>query len=345
MKDLISDPQLATAKATVRAHYARMAEATPDSVEAILGETIASTAKLRFYHPWNEQVGPSGAAAFWRPFLESFSRVQRREDIFFAGENEIDGFQSVWVCSMGHLMGLFDHDWLGIPATRRIAMLRYCEFSRIEGGQIVEQAFFCDILHVMQQAGCYPLPPQTAAHLVQPGPMTHDGLIFDDRPAEEGQETLALINAMISDIAANSNTGPGSVPRDPSPQAELRRCWSEDMLWWGPAGIGSTYTIDRYVEQHQAPFRVHCTDRAFHGHLCRMAEGHYGGFFGWPNLSVRNLGGYLGLPAGNLADMRVIDIYRRQGDKLAENWIFIDMLHFLKQQGLDVLGRMDSLKG
>jgi hypothetical protein len=35
--------------------------------------------------------------------------------------------------------------------------------------------------------------------------------------------------------------------------------------------------------------------------------------------------------------MRVVDLYRRGGDKLAENWIFIDILHFLKQQGVDLL--------
>jgi hypothetical protein len=43
------------------------------------------------------------------------------------------------------------------------------------------------------------------------------------------------------------------------------------------------------------------------------------------------------------ADMRVVDVYRREGDKLAENWIFIDILHYLNMQGLDVLGRMASL--
>ena len=37
--------------------------------------------------------------------------------------------------------------------------------------------------------------------------------------------------------------------------------------------------------------------------------------------------------------MRVVDIYRRDGDKLAENWIFIDILHFLDMQGLNVLQR------
>ena len=36
-------------------------------------------------------------------------------------------------------------------------------------------------------------------------------------------------------------------------------------------------------------------------------------------------------------DMRVIDIYRREGNKLSENWVFIDFLHFWKMQGIDIL--------
>lgn len=40
------------------------------------------------------------------------------------------------------------------------------------------------------------------------------------------------------------------------------------------------------------------------------------------------------------ADMRVVDTYRRDGDKLAENWVFIDLLHWLSMQGLDVLQRL-----
>ena len=39
------------------------------------------------------------------------------------------------------------------------------------------------------------------------------------------------------------------------------------------------------------------------------------------------------------ADMRVIDIYRRDGEKLTENWIFIDLLHFWNQLGVDFLAR------
>jgi len=47
-------------------------------------------------------------------------------------------------------------------------------------------------------------------------------------------------------------------------------------------------------------------------------------------------------PSEQRSDMRVVDIYRRDGDKIAENWVFIDMLHFLKMQGIDVLSSLNS---
>lgn len=325
---------LQAAKATVQALYTALAGASPDTVGDIIATAVSPDYIWRGMHPFHEQSGAAAVAAtFWTPFLTSMSRVQRREDIFFAGQNEMDGFTSVWTVSMGHLMGLFDAPWLGIPATGKMVFLRYAEFNKVEGGVITETALFCDILHLMMQAGLQPLPPQTGAHLVQPGPMTHDGLLHGPQQAGEGEATLTLINRMIGDINTHQ--------RFQTPQEELAECWHDDMIWWGPAGIGATFTIDRYVEQHQRPFRTQITDRVFNGHLCRMAEGTYGGFFGWPNLTLTNSGGYMGMTVSNTrADMRVVDIYRRNGDKLAENWIFIDMLHFLNMQGLDVLGRM-----
>lgn len=47
-------------------------------------------------------------------------------------------------------------------------------------------------------------------------------------------------------------------------------------------------------------------------------------------------------PTGKRSEFRVIDIYRRDGDKLAENWIFIDLLNFWNQQGVDFLGNANS---
>ena len=315
-------------------YYSALSSVKESDIANTLSEFCAEDYLWRGFHPFDELRGTHDVAqAFWRPLKQSLGNMQRRMDVFMAGKNEMDGFTSVWVVSMGHLMGLFDNAWLGIAPTGKMAFLRYCEFNRIENGKIAETAMYFDIPHFMMQVGLQPFPPQTAAHLVQPGPMTHDGLMFNPQPAEEGEKTLGTINAMISDL--------GQWKSGLSLEEELRQTWSEDMIWWGPAGIGATYTIERYAKQHSGPFRASLTDRSKTKHICRLAEGHYGGFFGWPNFTARPTGGFMGMPATDKAgEFRVIDIYRRAGDKLAENWVFIDLLHFWKQQGVDILGRM-----
>lgn len=190
------------AKRVVRAHHAALHAAKPTDIAAALAENTSINWHWRGMHPFHEQRGAQAVAdVFYTPFLNAFTRVQHREDMFFAGRNDCDDGDSTWVGSMGHLMGLFDAPWLGIKPTRRIAMLRYATFHRIEGDKIVETALFIDLLHLMMQAGQYPLPPQTGAHLVQPGPMTHTGLLFDDADPAEGTKTLDLINRMIGDLS------------------------------------------------------------------------------------------------------------------------------------------------
>lgn len=128
------------------------------------------------------------------------------------------------------------------------------------------------------------------------------------------------------------------------PPEILEKSWSKNMIWYGPGGIGASYTIPRYQEQHQLPFRNRLTDKKFNGHVCRFAEGNFACFFGWPNLTNRPLGGFLGMPGGQVkADMQVVDVYCREGDKLSENWVLIDLPYWLKQQGLDILERTQQI--
>lgn len=323
-------------KAVVRAHHAALMNADPSNVEAVLAERTSPDWYWRGMHPFHEQTGAAAvAASFWAPFLTALNRVQNRPDIFLAGKNEIDGFQSVWVTSMGHFMGLFDQPFLGIRPTGKIVMLRYAEFNRVEDGRIVETAMFFDIPHLMMQAGQNPFPPQTGAQLVQPGPATHEGLMYGPQDVAQGEATLRAINNMLTGMGGGEGTY----------AEQLARVWHDDMIWWGPAGIGATYTIPRYIRQHATPFGEALTEGyRFNGHLCRLAEGNFGGFFGWANLTVTNSGGFMGMTAGpHSADMRVVDMYRAENGKLAENWIFIDILHYLNMQGLDVLARMESM--
>lgn len=324
---------LQQAKTLVRKYYAAMDE-DPRAVSRYL----KSGAMWRGFHPFHEIRDPSEVAErFWIPLRKAMTRMQRRMDLFMAGKNDIET-GGTWVASMGHLMGLFDDSWLGIPPTRKVAMMRYAEFMQIEGDRITDTAMFFDIPQIMVQAGLHPFPPQTGAQLVQPGPATHGGLMYEPQDPEEGRKTLAAINYMIGDMSDIQNR------EEEDLKIELPRSWNDDMIWWGPTGIGATYTIGRYIEQHAGPFRCGLADRTFNGHVARIAEGKFGGFFGWANLTLTPKGGFMGMPAtGKPSDMRVIDMYRRSGDKLTENWIFIDLLHFWNEQGVDILSRTTAL--
>ena len=318
--------------------YASLSRANPASVTSILKSQLTPDFQWYGVYPFDEQHGPEAVAeAFWIPFLNSWKNVQRRQDIFLAGTSEID--QTEWVISMGHLMGLLDQDWLGMRTTRKLAFLRYADFYCVHEGQLVRGVFFCDLIGVMHQLGISPLPLQTGVSFLYPGPRTHDGLLFEYQDNRESKKTLDLVNRMLADLTALNISGDDL----PSPEY-LARTWHEDMIWYGPAGIGATYTIPRYQEQHQYPFRTGLQGKRFNGHLCRLAEGNYAGFFGWPNLTNTAIGGFLGLPASDrAADMRVVDIYRREGDKLAENWVLIDLPWWLKQQGVDILQRTEQI--
>ena len=166
-------------------------------------------------------------------------------------------------------------------------------------------------------------------------------MLLEPQDSAESSATMQLVNRMIAELHALNKSGND----DCSPEV-LARTWHDDMVWYGPGGIGSTYTILRYQQQHQYPFRRHLKDKVFNGHVARIAEGRFAGFFGWANLTNTATGGFLGLPGSKRpADMRIVDIYRREGSKLAENWVFIDLLHYLSMQGLDVLGRLRELRG
>ena len=314
-------------------YYNAIESSEIEEIPKVLSHYCSEDLLWRGFHPFNEIRGLKNLySQFWQPFKKSFFNYQRRMDIFLAGYNTISGNEGVWVVSMGHLMGLFDDPWIGIKETKKIAMLRYCEFSKIQNGKITEVAMFFDIPHLMLQAGLKPFPSETGISLVQPGPLKHEGLMLNEQNPNEGNKTIEIIENMIKDVKVWTSTSRVSLIE------ELKKSWNENMIWWGPTGIGSTYTIERYADQHAGPFREIFKERIFNGHLCRISEGNFGGFFGWPNLTLTPSKAFMGIKAAQKSsEMRVIDIYRREGNKLSENWVFIDLLHFWKILGVDIL--------
>lgn len=324
-------------KKLILKYFDELENSNSDNVQSVMEKYVTKDYKWRGVYPFREQNSLSDACNnFWKPLLNSIKHIQRRQDIFIAGNNEIS--EGKWVMSMGHFMGLFDADWLGIRKTNKMVSLRYAEFNHVENGKIKETGLFVDIIGLMIQAGANPLPPATGMYFVYPGPRDHNGILLEDADPNEGVKTLQLINKMVDDLSELNKSGSMTCPPE-----ILEKTWHKNMIWYGPGGIGASYTIPRYQEQHQLPFRSALKDKQFNGHVCRFAEGNFACFFGWPNLSNTPIGGFLGLPGGIRADMQVVDVYYRKGDKLSENWVLIDLPYWLKQQGLDILERTRTI--
>ena len=173
----------------MRNYFDAMEKATPENVVEVLKAHTSDDYYWRSVYPFRQQHSAASVAeTFWTPLMRSLTRMQRRQDIFIGGMNEINGEQ--WVMSMGNFMGLFDADWLGIRHTRKMVNLRYAEFNCVEDGRITQTGLFFDIIGFMTQAGAYPLPPSTGVYFSYPGPRTHDGLLFEDGLEEESAVTL-----------------------------------------------------------------------------------------------------------------------------------------------------------
>ena len=264
-----------------------------------------------------------GAAAVqervWAPLARAFGHLQRSTDVIVRGRWK----GADWIATRGNLTGVFCRDWLGIPATNRFAWLPYGRFDRVDGGVVVESYELFDLPALMMQAGIWPLGPG-------PGPALPCGKPAGG-PDRDGAASLDLVERMIAGLMRYDGRSLASMG--------MRNFWTHDFRWYGPAPIGTFAGHEDYERGHQRPFLTAFPDRVGGNHKCRIGEGLYVASTGWPSVRATHSGdGWLGLTAtGRPVGMRVMDFWRREGDRLAENWVMIDLLDVLRQLGVEVL--------
>ncbi len=308
------------------------------------GVVYADDAKFWCSHPFNEMAGIEQVRAFWRAVRQAFPDLERRDSIFVAGESFADPRTPQFpagrslVAAMGHYQATFERDFCGIPATRGVVHVRFGEVHHVIAGKIAHTWALLDLLDLMRQAGVWPIAPSLGAEGMWPGPVTSDGVKPTHCDAERGGAALNIVLAMHSALGAFDGKSVASMPHEPY--------WTKDFMWYGPSGIGATRGINGFRAHHQVPFLLGFPDRRGAGHCVRIGDGNFAVTGGWPSVSGTHLGEWLGIPStGRRVNMRVMDFYRIAGDKIAENWVPIDIIDILKQMGFDVLGRMRLLRG
>jgi len=213
------------------------------------------------------------------------------------------------------------------------------------------------LAHTSYSAGAkiakvWPLSVSLGKEWHVPGPATQDGLITNAYNEEHAAQSLKLVGDMCEHLGFYAKGGIEAM--------KLEQFWHPHCSWYGPSTIGTARGIKGFRNWHQIPFLNALPNRvgdASKGYL--FADENYVGFTAWPGMSMTiSNDGWLGIAPANQqitmrsldfwrantpADMRVVDVYHREGDKLVENWVIIDIPYWLKQQGLDILKRTQSI--
>ena len=280
-------------------------------------------------HPINAHVGAANVVEkFWQPFLHAFPDLERRDDIVIAGSFK----GGKWIAATGYYTATFTRDWLRIRATGGVVNIRYGEFSRMDGGRVHEVYIIIDILDIMYQAGCWPVTlPKSRGPLDRvPGPVSRDGVAIILASTRESDASLELVEAMIKGLMEYDGETLDSMA--------MERFWHPHMMWYGPAGIGSSRQLKGFQQVHQIPFLGAFPDRRGGDHKARIGDGAFVGSTGWPSVRATHRGTWQGVPATNRAiSMRVMDFWRREENLLRETWVFIDMIELLLQMDIDVM--------
>ncbi len=230
-----------------------------------------------------------------------------------------------WTASSGHLCGIFAKSLFGIPATGRVAYLRFGCFQRWDGEQVVETIALLDLPALMRQAGVWPLATPLGPDLMAPPSRNRDGIW----PQSDGADSLALVEGMIGGLMKFD----GSLKT-----MNMRDFFAEDFWWFGPAPIGTFRGFADYERGHATPFLTAFPDRVGGNHRARFGNGDFVASTGWPSITATHKGaGWLGLDAtGRAITMRVMDFWRADNGLLAENWVMIDIPDLLNQLGIDI---------
>ncbi len=266
------------------------------------------------------------------PLRRSMPNARKHPYLFLGGEYH----GAIWIATTGNITGRMETPWLGIPSGPGLRKLRFGEFYRVEGREVVEVRCLYDIPGLASQAGIEMLPKFGGVAKIPDGPADGIAIVRDPQEPAETELTRSLVTEMIT---GGCNQLIGS---DLASQ-RLERFWHSDMAWHGPWGVGSSYGMEEYYQFAQGP-----SVRSFPGRkgswpkLAFPAEGPVAAFTGWPGLIGEFTGEpFRGIqPTNGPIGQTVMDFYLRRGDRLLENWVLIDLIRFAADCGVDLMAKL-----
>ena len=110
--------------------------------------------------------------------------------------------------------------------------------------------------------------------------------------------------------------------------------FSHGFRWIGNTGCGTKNGLQEFQENWQRPFQA-----AFSDKICideaRLYMGEWAAAFG--RQEATHSGRFMGIdPTGKRVEIRYMDFWKVENDKITDNWVMVDFPHVLAQLGHDV---------
>ncbi len=272
------------------------------------------------------------AEKFWIPLRMAFGNLNRVAGVEMDGICALEG--TYWVSGCGMYQGQFEHPLYTIPATKTLNSVRFMDFYQIENGKIVMAYKLMDYIGLMIRTGVCPLPPSMGSNDDTVAPRNQDGLLFGDADPTLTAQTQKIAMGMLSDLLHAKRT-----------QTDTQTSvWADDMVWYGPSGIGTYYGIDGF-DMYRRAFLNTFPDRDYGFGHAQISKDNIACIVGWKHVVGTHMGsGWLGLaPTGKVVHMRVADFWYLVDGQIAQNWVLIDIIDIFHQLGIDLFDMIDKI--
>ena len=326
-------------KARVLAYWQAVDDASADQMASVVQEHLPAHFYYKGPAPIGELSGPALLAEqMLAPLKQAIPDLQRQTHLFLGGQSVDhvgdEAKDAFWVCGTGYFTGTAHGSFLGIPASERALRIRWSEFIRFDGDEMVESQVILDFVDWFDQIGLPVLPRSRGASHVYPAATGFDGVLLQPQDEESTAQTLILGQGLLygglNGFDENDLSSMGMVDY-----------FHPNLKWYGPGGIGACLSFKEFEQMHQQPWLVAFPDRKIVGLESLFAEGQLLAASGVAGVTATHTGPYLGEQAsGASLEVSGIDFWLRQDGQFTENWVFVDMIDLFAQMGIDLFARM-----
>jgi len=200
------------------------------------------------------------------------------------------------------------------------------DFYLIEGNRIKINWCIVDVVNLFEQVGYAVLPPAPMATVGYRAPTAMDGF-------------PAPLSAAVDprDTARSESIWRAAVEEDYVRNVGGARWWADEMIWFGPGGVGTAHSRAEYVAHFLKPLHAGFSNISLQLDML-LCEGTYCGAHFY--LHATHTGEWLGEKAtGRRVRIRCGAHAHLEQGRITEGWLIIDVPRAFADMGVDLYAR------